>query len=362
MFKEPTLNFLPKRPSQAGYGIGLIGAGYIAEIAHIPAYQKAGYRLLAAADPSEERRQYCRKVAGVTKLFADHRALLDLPEVEIVDITIPQSSPHKMPVVHDAIDAGKHILLQKPFAMNYRDAVEVVEHAQRAGVKLALNHQRRWAPAYLAVKGMIDQGRLGDLFFLTVDERREYDWPGKSYIEQERMLLLMDGTHYVDLFRWLTGCEIKQVYASISRRPGQHARGEMVGTLLLDFDTNLRAVYITSLAGYRQAEYQRFRLEGTEGVISGNYDNSWGPGEFEYSPARSESLWFRPQLTGSWIPDAFIGSMGDLMEAIASDREPAVSGADNLKTLQVIFAAYRSAELARSVAPAEISAETALAR
>ena len=267
MFKDFELNYKIRKPIRPDMGIGLIGAGYITEIGHIPGYLRAGYRLVAVADPSEERRIYCERVAGVKKLFIDHRALLELPEVEIVDITVPQSSPQKIPIVHDAIDAGKHILLQKPFAMNYFQAKEVVQHARRAGVKLALNHQRRWAPAYIAMKDLIDRGYLGHIFNLKVDERREYDWPGKSYNEQDRMMMIMDGTHYVDLTRWLTGKDPEKVFASISRRPGQHTKGEMIGTLLMEFGGDLQAIYMANLAGYKQAEYQQFRLEGSKGII-----------------------------------------------------------------------------------------------
>ena len=355
MFKEPTLDYLPKPPSHADFGIGLIGVGGIAEIGHIPAYLKAGYRIVAAADPVERRRQYAQDVIGLgqERLHADHRDLLARADVQIVDITIPQSSPNKISVVHDAIDAGKHILVEKPLAMDYDEAKGMVTHARRAGVKMAICHQYRWIPVYRAIKNMLDQGYLGELFFLSIDERWAYDLPG-SYDKQARMLLMMQTVHFVDEFRWWTGREPRQLFASLSRRPGQHVSGETVGTLILDFDENLRAAYVANVAAHPQSQYHRIRLEGTGGVLNAEHDDLWSPGGLEYSPVGAEAFWYRPQLEGQGFPDGFIGLMGDLMEAIADDREPAVSGQDNLKTMQVIFAAYKSAELGRAVAPAEI--------
>ena len=356
-FQLPELDYLPTRPANAEFGIGLIGAGYIAEIGHVPAFMKARYRLVAAADSSEERRDYCRQVASIDKVFADYRALLDLQEVEIVDITVPQSSPHKIGMVHDAIDAGKHVLVEKPLAMDYQEAKAVVEHARRAGVKLAICHQYRWIPVFRAIKNLIDQGYLGDLFMLSMDERRSYDYPDKYYNEQPRWLLFMNVIHFVDQFRWWTGREPTQVFASLSRRPEQYARGEMVGTLVLEFDDDLRATYVGNDATHPQSQYHHMCLEGTGGVINANFDNLFGPGGLEYIPAQSEALWYRPRLEGRGFPDGFIGLMGDLMQAVAEGREPAVSGADNLKTLQIIFAGYKSDETSRAVTLAEIDPE-----
>ena len=67
MFKEPKLDYLPKRPSKWDYGIGLIGVGGIAEIGHIPAYLKACYRIVAVADPIESRREYAENMIGIGK-------------------------------------------------------------------------------------------------------------------------------------------------------------------------------------------------------------------------------------------------------------------------------------------------------
>ena len=350
----PELNYLPRIPDNIGLGIGLIGAGYIAEIGHIPAFLEAVYNITAAADLSEERREYCRKMAGIDKVFSDYRSLLELPDIQIVDITVPQSSPNKIQIIHDAIDAGKNILVEKPLAMDYQEAKMVVQHAHRAGIKLAVCHQYRWMPVFRVIKNLIDQGYLGELFLLSMDERRSYDYPEKYYNNQPRWLLFMDAIHFVDQFRWWTCQEPNRVFASLSRRPGQYAKGEMLGTLVMEFEEELQATYVACDATHPQSQYHHIRIEGTEGVINAKFDDLFVAGELEYSSTESQSFWYRPSLEGKAFTNGFIGLMGNLIEAVTEGKEPEVSGTDNLKTLQIILAGYKSDESNRTVVPAEI--------
>lgn len=356
MFNEPALDYLPKAYRGEDYGIGLIGAGGIAEIGHIPAFVKAEYRIAAVADVSETRRQYCRDVIGLSndRLFSDYRKLLELDIVDIVDVCLPHRLPQKMTVLHDAIDAGKHILVEKPISMDYKESREVVMHAQRAGVKMAVCHQYRWMPVFRSVKNLIDQGYLGKLFFITFDERWAYDFPGLSYSEHDNVLFFIESIHFIDEFRWWAGREPVNVFASVSRRPDQNIKGDTVGTLVLDFGEGLKVTYNGNIASFPQAQGLSFRLEGTKGLINGYLSDLWSAGGFEYSPAVSEAFWYKPALEGQGFPDGYIGLMGDLMEAIAENREPVVSGQDNLKTLQIVHAAYLSDQLGRFVSPSEI--------
>jgi len=357
MLSEPKLDYLPKPYHKIDFGIGLIGAGGIAEIGHIPAYQKAGYRVLAVADVAEKRRRYAQQMLGLDdqRVFDDHRRLLDLPEIDIVDIALPHSSPHKIAIVHDAIDAGKHVLVEKPLAMDYQTAKGVVDHAARAGVKLAVCHQYRWMPVFRATKNLIDQAFLGDIFLISMDERWAYDFPGLSYSQQPQVLFFIESIHFIDQFRWWTGREPKRVFASVARRPGQAIQGDTIGNLILDMGENLRVFYTGNMASFAQSQRLRYRLEGTGGVLNAYFDDLWSAGGLEYSPAGSDAVWYRPILTGQGFPDGYFGLMGDLMEAIADGREPAVSGQDNLKTLQIVIAAYRSAESGQMVTPAEVA-------
>ena len=211
MFQEPVLDYLPKAYHEHDFGIGFIGAGGIAEVGHIPAFLKAKYRIAAVADNSEKRLEFSRATIGLNsnQLYSDYRKMLEQSDVDIVDITIPHNYPQKEKIVHDAIDSGKHVLVEKPISMNYQEARKMVEHAEKANVKLAVCHQYRWMPVFRAVKDMIDQNYLGDIYFISFDERWAYDFPGLSYSEQTQVLFYIESIHFIDQFRWWTGREPK---------------------------------------------------------------------------------------------------------------------------------------------------------
>jgi predicted dehydrogenase len=99
----------------------------------------------------------------------------------------------------------------------------------------------------------------------------------------------------------------------------------------------------------------RYRIEGLGAIARGEI--GWPTGGFstlEYTTCQAPDAWVRPAFTRKWFPDAFAGTMGELFRAIAMDDEPSISGADNLNTLRLVEAAYRSAEEKRTVALAEV--------
>ena len=112
---------------------------------------------------------------------------------------------------------------------------------------------------------------------------------------------------------------------------------------------------------WQDDSYAIFRFEGTEGVIKGTiglmYNYPKGrPDTLEFMSKRNPDYWFATRLDSMWIPDAFVGPMASLMRSIENNSEPETSGRDNLRTLQVVFAQYRSMAEKRAVRPEEISA------
>jgi predicted dehydrogenase len=124
-------------PPKTDYGIGIIGCGSIVNHAHLPAYRKFGFKVVACCDIREEAARQTAERFGILKWFTDYRHLLDLPEVEIVDIAIHQQG--RVEIVQAAAQAGKHILIQKPFAHDMENALAMVEVCEKFGVKLMVN-------------------------------------------------------------------------------------------------------------------------------------------------------------------------------------------------------------------------------
>ena len=150
-FAPDTRPALPRDPRR--FGIGLIGFGGIAEYAHVPAYRKAGFRLAAVASRSAASLVRARALCGPELVHDNWRTLLELPAVDIADVTVPFDED-RLVIVAEAAARGKHILMQKPLAHSRAAAREMVRLAETAGVKLAVNQNARWCPAYRGARLM----------------------------------------------------------------------------------------------------------------------------------------------------------------------------------------------------------------
>ncbi len=327
-------------PPKTDYGIGIIGCGGIVNHAHLPAYRKFGFRVVACCDIREEAARQTAERFEIPHWCTDYRELLSLPEVDIVDIAIHQQG--RVEIVQAAAEAGKHILIQKPFAHRLEDALAMVEACERAGVKLMVNQQARYAPGHRLAKLLIDGGWLGQVFHLTHHVRGNQDsgWPA----ETPNFLIVDHGIHYLDLMRYWTGREPKRVFASTVRMPGQRAVSPMVYSVNLEFDDHCMAnLWFNDVVQGRDSHYE-FTIDGTQGTVRGNAT------QLTLALKDAPVSVMRMDLKGSWFPDAFAATMGELMRAIQENEEPAISGRENLKTLRLALAAVQSSEEHRPVA------------
>ncbi|MCS7224973.1 MAG: Gfo/Idh/MocA family oxidoreductase [Armatimonadetes bacterium] len=346
LFEEiVSIDYSIKLPEKKDYGIGVIGCGGIMNGAHLPAYQQAGFRVVACCDVVEEAARSTAERFSIPQFFTDYRRLLDLPEVEIADIAIHQEG--RVEIVNACAQAGKHILLQKPFAHRWEDAVEMVESCERAGVKLMINQQARYAPGHRFAKLLVEKGFLGTVYHCTHHIRGNQDsgWPAQT----PNFLIIDHGIHYLDLMRYWTGKEPSGVYATTVYMPGQRAIAPLVYSINLEFDRHLMAnLWFNDVVQGRDWTYQ-FIIDGTDGWLSGTATEVTVA--LKEGPASALHL----KLKGSWFPDAFAGTMGELMRAIQENDEPMVSGRDNLKTLAVALAAVQSSESGERVVPKSYS-------
>ncbi len=145
-------------PRDCPLGIGFIGAGNVVNSAHLPQYLRAGYRVVGCADRRPEAVEATQRRWNLPFATTDDRRLLERPEVAVV-VAIPPED--RLTVVREAAAAGKHLLLEKPFAHRYAEAVAMVQAAEAAGVKLAVNKNRRWLAPHWAARGLLAQGAIG---------------------------------------------------------------------------------------------------------------------------------------------------------------------------------------------------------
>jgi predicted dehydrogenase len=355
----PRLNYKPKLPQRMDRGIGIVGAGGIVNYAHLPAYKKAGFRVVGITDRNREQAERTAKEHGIGKVYGSVAELLRQPEIEIVDIAVYPAE--QVAIVEQAAAAGKHLLCQKPFADEYAKAVRSVELAERAKVKIAVNQQMRWDAGIRCTRLLIDDGWLGAPTYGAIQVHCKTDWSLWPWIYQGKHVEIMfHSIHYIDSLRYLLG-DPTYVFTSGSRAPGETTQAETKTLTTWEYASGLQVLIDVCHTTWQDDPYAIFRFEGTEGVIKGTiglmYNYPTGrPDTLEFMSKRNPGYWFSARLDSMWIPDAFVGPMASLMRSIEDGSEPETSGRDNLHTLQVVFAQYRSMKEKRAVRPEEISA------
>ena len=353
----PHLDYRPTLPERLDHGIGIIGAGGIVNYAHLPAYKKAGFKVVGITDRERERAERTAKEHSIPRVFGSVDELLADPQVKIVDIAV--YPVEQAVIVEHATAASKHLLCQKPFAEEYAKAVRNVELAERAGVKIAVNQQMRWDAGIRCARILIDDGWLGTPTYACIQVHCKTDWSLWPWIyEGDKVEIMFHSIHYIDSLRYLLG-DPDLVFTSGSRAPGETTRAETKTLTTWEYASGLQVLIDVCHTTWQDDAYAIFRLEGTEGVIKGaiglmyNYPTG-RPDTLEFMSKQNQGYWFSARLDSLWIPDAFVGPMASLMRAIEEGTEPETSGRDNLRTLQVVFAEYRSMAEKRAVRPKEI--------
>ncbi|MCW2912937.1 MAG: gfo/Idh/MocA family oxidoreductase [Actinomycetia bacterium] len=333
---------VPERHRRA---IGVVGAGAIVQVGHLPAYQRAGLQVAGICDLHPERAEEVRDRFGLARTFTLEE-LLDDPAIEVVDIAVvPEAQPE---IVRRALMAGKHVLAQKPLAVDSTIGAELAELARKQDRKLVVNQQMRYGEGIAAARAIVEAGWLGEPTAFTMEVNISTDWSAWEWlVASPRLDLMYHSIHYFDSIRSVLGTP-QRVFCAAGRRPGQIAAGEtrtMTTFLYEDGRRGLVHVNHENLTGDFTA---RFRIDGSQGSLRGTigllYDYPYGrPDTLEVNGmALPTDGWLPYPVTTRWVPDAFVGPMRALLAEVADGTPAPTSGADNLETLRVVEACYAS--------------------
>ena len=186
--------------------IGIIGVGTIAAF-HIEAYQKnPNVEVYAFCDINEKRLKAMGEKYGVTRLYTDKDEMLKLEELDAVSVCTWNSA--HAPCSIAALKAGKHVLCEKPMAMNADEARAMKQAADESGKLLMIGFVRRFGNDCAVVKDFLDNGEFGDLYFAKATYLRRHGAPGGWFGDKSRSgggPLIDLGVHVTDLARYLAG-------------------------------------------------------------------------------------------------------------------------------------------------------------
>ena len=353
MAAPPPIDDRPRLPAKTDYGIAIVGCGGIVNYAHLPAYAAHGLRVLGCYDVNPAAARETAERHGLRHVYGSLDELLADGEVEIVDVAVQPW--HQRAIVEQAVAAEKHLLLQKPLAVDIGDGAAIVEAGWRAGRKVAVNQQMRWTGGIAAARQLIAAGYVGQPTDVQIQVSVKTPWTMWPWLQQSpRLDVLYHSIHYLDAIRSLVG-DPEWVTARHSRYPGQAEVAETKTLTILDYPSGLQALIAVNHHNETGGHHAIFRVLGTGGIVEGTIGllAEYPAGGLDTIRCRQSDdpidVWHELPLTTLWVPDAFIGTMASLMEAIQSDGIPVTDAADNLTTLRLVHACYRSAAAGRSV-------------
>jgi myo-inositol 2-dehydrogenase / D-chiro-inositol 1-dehydrogenase len=336
--------------------VGLIGSQFISSIHAEALGHCRDAELHAVASPTPGNAARFAERHGVPHPFTDYRRMLDLKELDLIVIGAPNN--WHCPMTCEAAAAGKHVVCEKPLALNLSEADQMIEACRRAGVKLMYAEELCFAPKYVRLKQLLDEGALGRPTLLKQSEK--HDGPHAPHfwdVEQSGGGVAMDmGCHAIEFFRWMLGRPpITSVYAQMSTLVhGEKTRGDDNALILVEFAggcIGLAEESWTKLGGMDD----RAEVHGSHGVayadlLHGNAIETYSSIGYGYAVEKGGSTkgWSFTIYEEAWNY-GFPQEMAHFVDCIKNDRPPSVTGEDGRAVLEAIFAAYESARTGRKV-------------
>jgi predicted dehydrogenase len=338
----PKLPYRPPMPRTYKPRIGLIGAGGITA-SHLDAYRNVGWDVVAICN-----RTLSKAEAKAAEYFPDARttndanSILSDPSIDVVDIT-----PHpadRLPLMEAALNAGKHVLSQKPFVLDLDEGERLANLADAKGVKLAVNQNGRWAPHKAWMREAVRAGLIGELISCHASIHWDHGWIAGTEFEKIEDVILYDfGIHWFDFVASVVGDRAKTVFASATHARGQTAQVPLIAQVQIHLDNGQASLTFDGATrhGARDTTY----IAGTAGSLQSDGPDL-GNQAVTLTTAGGRAT---PDLKGSWFNDGFAGAMGALLVAIEDGTEPANGARENLKSLAIAFAAIESRRTGRMV-------------
>ncbi|MBW2056930.1 MAG: Gfo/Idh/MocA family oxidoreductase [Deltaproteobacteria bacterium] len=316
--------------------IGIIGFGRIA-LAHANAAMdlKDLVELVAISTRRDDRAREGTERFGVKRVYSDYRRLLEDQEIEAVLVCLPNHMHH--PVCLEAARAGKHILVEKPMALNFREADEMVEEARTNGVTLMVGQSRRFSDAMAEIRARMDE--IGhpfriDINFLVSFPQPPTDW-WRSSQEAGGLVILLQGSHSVDTILWLLDKTPSTVFA-LSRSRNPLWEGEDEADMILGFDSGEMASVHLSL---NTTPYlHETIIVGPRGTMRLFEFPAGGVFGFSYRlEINGETV-----MSGQQAPSLYTVQLKEFSEAIRDKRSPVASGDEVRRTMFVLDGIRRS--------------------
>ncbi|MGC8792771.1 MAG: Gfo/Idh/MocA family protein [Bryobacteraceae bacterium] len=334
--------------------VGLIGSGFASAI-HCEALRRVpAAEVVAVASPRGAAGFAARH--AIPRWYADYRELLESRDLDMVVLGIPNDLHCQVTV--NAAAAGKHVVVEKPLAMNLEQADRMIEACRAAGVKLMYAEELCFAPKYVRLKQLVEEGALGRVYLVKQSEK--HDGPHSAWFwdvcRSGGGVAFDMGCHAVEFFRWMLGKPAaRDVYAQLATcvHSGK-TEGDDNALILVSFEGS--AIGLAEESWTKPGGMDdRAEVYGSEGVayadlLRGSSILTYSARGYGYAVEKAGETrgWSFTMFEEVWnygFPQEF----EHFVDCVAHDRTPRETGEDGRAVLEILMAAYESARAGRRV-------------
>lgn len=330
----------------------IVGCGFIAK-KHAQAIKKIeGAKLIAVCDRVPELMEPYVAEFGVTP-YTDFAEMLKHNSIDVVNICTPSGSHATLAEL--AASHGKHIIVEKPIAMNIEETDRIIDSANKHNVKLAVVHPNRFRPVTMKLKEILDQNLLGKishaLCIVNWNRGQEYydqaPWRGTKQFDGG--VLMNQAIHNLDLLQWYLG-EPEEVFSMGATRL-RNIEAEDVSTGIVRFKSGVLATVQASTTVYPKNYEESITIFGEKGTVKIGGANALF---FETLDIEGESEndideMIQQIKQDPWGQPGHEAIIADMIDAIVQDRLPAVTGEDGKNAINLVLSFYESADKAQLV-------------
>lgn len=336
----------------------LIGCGRIS-VNHIAAAQTNKLNIVAISDLVPEKMDEKKQKTSLgdsVKTYVDYKDLLTKEKPELVAICTESGKHAKIAL--DCIDAGCHVIIEKPIALSLSDADEIIKRAKGKGVKVCTSHQNRFNKSIQKIREAVEAKRFGKMFYGTAHIRwcrdenyyKQASWRGTW--EQDGGALMNQCIHNIDLLRWMMGDEIEEVVGMTDKLHHPYIDCEDLGLALVRFKNGGYGIIEGTTNVYPRNLEETLYLFGEKGTVkaggvSVNKIEVWQFADRLDEERKVIDAFHEdpPNIYGCGHSSLY----ADMIDAIKNNREPYVNGEAGRRTLELVLAIYKSAAEGRPI-------------
>ena len=338
---------------------GLIGCGRIAKN-HIIAAVNNKLNIVAVCDILPEKMENILKNSNIEdiskiKRYENYKQMIEENNFDLISIAT-ESGKHAG-IANYCIIHGINVIVEKPIAMNMKDANAIIENAEKYNVKVSACHQNRFNLAIQQTRKAIEDNRFGKLSHGSINvrwnrDKNYYDQaPGRGTWEQDGGALMNQCIHGIDLLRWMFGDEVEEVYGATRQQFHDYLEAEDVGMAVLKFKNGAIGTIEGTTNVYPKNLEETLYIFGENGTvkIGGTSTNNIDIWDFRTENEEDKNNKGLEEVTSNVYGNGHSRLFADVIDSIKNDRKPYVDAVAGRNALEIVLAIYASQKTGKPI-------------